>query len=230
MAVICKQMPELKNTHCLFLPEKATPQSDREHVKTLVDRFHLSCQTIEISDLVDSVVHTMDVDIDQLTKANIKARLRMVLLYSYANKTKSLVCGTSNKSELLIGYFTKYGDGGVDIMPLGDIYKTQVFELARYLDIPSEIIKKPPTAGLWKGQTDEKELRLKYEQLDQILYGLECKLSQQKIAQQVSVSIEDVNRIHQLRKSSQHKRRLSLIPKIGLRTPGLDWRVPVQEG
>jgi NAD+ synthase len=169
-------------------------------------------------------------DIDQLTKANVKARLRMVLIYSYANKTKSLVCGTSNKSELLIGYFTKYGDGGVDIMPLGDVYKTQVFELARFLHIPKEIIEKPPTAGLWKGQTDEKELRLKYDQLDQILYGLECKFSHQKIAHEVAVSLEDINRIHNLRKSSQHKRRLALIPKIGLRTPGLDWRVPIQEG
>ena len=230
MAVICKQMPELKKTHCLFLPDKATPKTDREHVKQLVDRFNLSCETIEITDLVSLISNTVDRNIKQLTKGNVKARLRMVLIYSYANKTKSLVCGTSNKSELLIGYFTKYGDGGVDIMPLGDVYKTQVFELAKYLDIPYEIIAKPPTAGLWKGQTDEKELRLKYSQLDQILVGLECKFTHQKIAHEASVSLEDVARIHNLRKSSQHKRRLALIPKIGLRTPGLDWRVPVQEG
>jgi len=230
MAVICNDMKELTNTHCLFLPDIATPKSDRKDVKRLMEKFDLSCDTIEITDLVKSVIDLAHVDANQLTKANIKARLRMVLIYTYANKTKSLVCGTSNKSELLIGYFTKYGDGGVDFMPLGDLYKTQVFELARYLNIPKEIIEKPPTAGLWKGQTDEKELQLKYNQLDQILYGLECKSDPRDISKNACVSIDHVLRIQQLRKTSQHKRRLALIPKIGLRTPGLDWRSPVMEG
>ena len=146
----------------------------------------------------------------------------MILLYEYANMTNSLVCGTSNKSEILVGYFTKYGDGGVDIMPIGDIYKTQVLELARYLKIPKEIITKPPTAGLIKGQTDEKELKLSYIELDMILAGLEKKMDISDIAKALGIKKSDVERIRKMRKSSQHKRRTALIPKLGLRTPGLD--------
>jgi NAD+ synthase len=144
--------------------------------------------------------------------------------------TKSLVCGTSNKSEILVGYFTKYGDGGADIQPIGDIYKTQVWELAKYLKIPPEIISKPPTAGLWKGQTDEQELRMSYKYLDMILSGLEQKIDFDDIAKMAGVKKSDVERIHMMRVKSQHKRRTALIPKIGIRTPGYDWRSPVQEG
>jgi NAD+ synthase len=165
-----------------------------------------------------------------MTLANIKPRVRMILLYEYANETDSLVCGTSNKSEILVGYFTKYGDGGVDFQPLGDLYKTQIYQLAKYLKIPAPIIKKPPTAGLWIGQTDEKELHMSYQTLDQILYGLELKIDVGEIQKITHVSKEQVDRIRKMRIKSQHKRRTPLIPKIGVRTPGLDWRSPVQEG
>jgi len=110
------------------------------------------------------------------------------------------------------------------------VYKTQVWEIARSLDIPLEIISKPPTAGLWKGQTDEKELRLSYDELDQILYGLERKIAIDRIISQVGCSREDVERVKRMRVLSQHKRRSALIPKVGMRTPGLDWRSPVLEG
>ena len=115
-------------------------------------------------------------------------------------------------------------------MPLGDLYKTQVWELARFFKIPKEIITKPPTAGLWKDQSDEKELRLSYNKLDKILAGLERKIDIADIASIASVKKSDVIRIRNMRIKSQHKRRSPLIPKIGLRTPGLDWRVPIQEG
>jgi len=131
---------------------------------------------------------------------------------------------------MLIGYFTKYGDGGVDLLPIGDLYKTQVWELAKYLKIPNEIIKKPPTAGLWKDQSDEKELKLGYEKLDLILAGLEKKIDDADIIKIAGVKKSDVDRIRKMRKTSQHKRRTALIPKVGLRTPGLDWRAPIQEG
>jgi NAD+ synthase len=167
---------------------------------------------------------------DQMARANLKARLRMAILFEYAFMTKSLVCGTSNKSELLVGYFTKYGDGGVDIMPIGDLYKTEVFELAKYLKIPDEIIKKPPTAGLIKGQTDEKELGCNYKTLDTILLGLEQKKDLPIIAKNAGVNISFVEKIKNMRVKSQHKRQTPLVPKIGSRTPGTDWRSPVQLG
>jgi NAD+ synthase len=101
-----------------------------------------------------------------LANANLKARLRMITLYYTTNQLQYIVAGSSNRSELAIGYFSKYGDGGVDIMPLGNLVKTQVRELAAYLGIPREIIAKPPSAGLWEGQTDEAEMGLSYEVLD----------------------------------------------------------------
>ncbi len=94
----------------------------------------------------------------------------MMILYYHANNLNRLVVGTGNRTELLVGYFTKYGDGGVDILPIGDLYKTEVRMLASQLGVPNEIIEKPPTAGLWAGQTDEEELGIKYEILDRILY------------------------------------------------------------
>ena len=105
----------------------------------------------------------------KLAEANLKPRLRMITLYYFANKLNYLVAGTSNRSELKIGYFTKYGDGGADILPLGNLLKNQVKELAKYLDIPEKIINKPPSAGLWVGQTDEKEIGMSYNLLDKYL-------------------------------------------------------------
>ena len=114
-------------------------------------------------------------------------------------------------------------------MPIGDLYKTQVYRLAEYLEMPRPIIEKVPTAGLWKGQTDEKELGISYDKLDRILYGLERKWPTEKIAEQAKVTSSEVVRVMNMRRISQHKRSFPLIPKIGLRTIGLDWRSPVQE-
>lgn len=230
VAVLCADVIGKENTHCLFFPDHVTPEQDKKDFHMIVDSYQLSYEEHDISELVQSFQKHSSVQMDRLIGGNIKARVRMILLYTYANKKKSLVCGTSNKSEILIGYYTKYGDGGVDLMPLGDVYKTDVFRIASHLGFPKSIIEKPPTAGLWKGQTDEKELKLKYDQLDCILYGLECKYPYEKIALECDVPLEDVVRIATMRKNSQHKRRSPLIPKIGLRTPGLDWRSPVQEG
>jgi NAD+ synthase len=104
-----------------------------------------------------------------LAQANIKARLRMITLYSYANQLGYMVVGSGNRSELVTGYFTKYGDGGVDILPLGNLVKAQVRELAAYLGVPECIITKPPSAGLWQGQTDESEMGLTYREIDEYL-------------------------------------------------------------
>jgi NAD+ synthase len=228
-AVLCKDALGVKNVQCVFLPDETTPALDRKHVKLFVKKFHTPYREIGISPFVESFRGALQQK-KRMTLANIKPRVRMILLYEYANETGSLVCGTSNKSEILVGYFTKYGDGGVDFQPLGDLYKTQIYQLAEYLKIPAAIIKKPPTAGLWVGQTDEKELRMSYQTLDQILYGLELKIDVGEIQKIANVSKAQVERIRNMRIKSQHKRRTPLIPKIGVRTPGLDWRSPVQEG
>jgi len=229
-ALLCKDVLGKNRTKCVFLPDDATPKSDIRHIELLVEKFDLLYEKKDIISVVKGVESSCILKVNSFALANIKARMRMVLLFEYANMTNSLVCGTSNKSEILIGYFTKYGDGGVDIMPIGDLYKTQILELARYLKIPGEIISKPPTAGLLKGQTDENELQLSYEKLDKILVGLERKRGIQWIIENADVKKSDVERIKKMRINSQHKRRTALIPKLGLRTPGLDWRSPIQKG
>ena len=229
-AVLCKEALGKDNILCIFMPDETTPEDDVKHCESLVKQFDLKCTRIDITPIVNQIQTVCLEKPDKIALANIKTRVRMILLYEYANETRSLVCGASNKSELLIGYFTKYGDGGVDFQALGDLYKTQVYQLADFLKIQKSLISKPPTAGLWMGQTDEQELGMSYETLDKILYGLEQNLDIKEIQKIANVKKSDVERIRQMRIKSQHKRRVPLILKIGLRTPGLDWRAPVQEG
>lgn len=132
-------------------------------------------------------------------QANLKPRLRMVALYFFANMLNYLVVGTGNKSEITVGYFTKYGDGGVDILPLGNLVKREVRELARYLGVPGKIIEKPPTAGLWRGQTDEGEMGLTYEELDGFITTNEARS-------------EVREKILKMASASRHKRELPPIP------------------
>lgn len=229
-AILCRDALGKKNVNCLFLPDESTPDSDFKHYKLITKKFGLSCKVEDITNVVKEISKNCILKPDKYALANVKARARMILLFEYANMTNNLVCGTSNKSEMLVGYFTKYGDGGVDIMPLGDLYKTQVWELAKFLKIPKEIISKSPTAGLWKGQFDEQELKLSYNQLDKILAGLERKIDLSDIAKIGGVKKSEVERVKRMRIKTQHKRRAALIPKVGLRTPGYDWRSPIVEG
>ncbi len=217
------------NIHAIFMPEVSTPIEDIEHVRVMADEVDIDYETIDISPFIHSIRKIYPHEMDAVALGNIKSRLRMLLWYGYSNVKDSLVCGCSNKTELLIGYFTKYGDGGTDFLPIGDLYKTQVYQLARHLDIPEPIIEKPPTAGLWKGQTDEEELGISYQKLDRILYGLERKWPVETIAGRADIAESEVHRVQQMRKRSQHKRSLPLVAKLGARTIGLDWRSPVQE-
>ena len=229
-AVICQKVLGKKNTNCIFLPDNVTPELDIKHVKVLVNKFNLNLKEKNIEYYLNNIDDLFLKKRDNIAMANVKARLRMLIIYEYANMTNNIVCGTSNKSELLVGYFTKYGDGGVDINPLGDLYKTQIFELGKHLKIPLEIITKAPTAGLLKNQTDEIDLRISYNNLDLILAGLEKKMDIKSISEKTHIKISEIKRIEKMITMSQHKRRFSLIPKLGLRTPGLDWRIPIQHG
>jgi NAD+ synthase len=226
-AVLCKKVLGKNDTICVFLPDESSPESDRKHFTQIVKKFDLHYFEEDITKTISKISDNCLIKPDKYALANIKARARMIILFEYANMKNLLVCGTSNKSEILVGYFTKYGDGGVDIMPIGDLYKTQVRQLANFLKIPKEIISKPPTAGLWKGQSDEQEHKLSYEKLDMVLVGLERKMDLSKIAKIVNIKKTEIERIRKMRIVSQHKRRAALIPKIGLRTPGYDWRSPI---
>ncbi len=215
-----------ENVHAIFLPDVSTPLEDLEHARYMAKSLGISYKVIDLSPMIHSITNACG-EMDEITLGNIKARLRMIFLYQFANSKNALVCGTSNKTELMVGYFTKYGDGASDILPIGDLYKTQVYQLSRYVGIPQEILKKPPTAGLWKGQTDEKELGITYEKLDKILYGIERQKSFEEISKIADVKIEEVKRIYEMVKKTEHKRRLPVIPKISFRTIGIDWRFPL---
>lgn len=155
---------------------------------------------------------------------NAKSRTRMMVLYAQAQAAGRLVCGTGNKSEFLTGYFTKHGDGGADLQPIGDLYKTQVFRLARHLGLPEQVIDKPPSAGLHAGQTDEDDMGVRYEDLDRILKGFELNQGVDEVAQRTGLAHALVVKVDGMVRRSEHKRHLALIPKIGARTVGLDWR------
>jgi len=147
---------------------------DKEHAELVAAKFHICVKSIVLDGVFDVLMDALsddgyDLATKRMAENNIKPRLRMVTLYYSANLLGYLVVGSSNRSELSVGYFTKYGDGGSDLLPIGTLVKSQVWDLARYLDVPGEIIDKPPSAGLWKGQTDEAELGLTYSELDHYL-------------------------------------------------------------
>jgi len=150
----------------------------------------------------------------RIPAANIKPRVRMTILYYYANLFNSLVVGASNLSERRAGYFTKHGDGAADLMPLGCLYKTQVRQLAARLKVPKQVIENVPSAGLWRGQTDEKELGISYEKLDMIYAGLDLELEPDVIADAAGVKIEDVNRFIERERRMAHKLSMPEIPKL----------------
>ena len=145
-------------------------------------------------------------------------------MYGEAFSSNNLVIGTSNKSELLVGYYTKWGDGASDLLPLGDLYKSQVYSLAKELEVPEDILQRAPTAELWEGQSDEEELGISYKTLDKILLGLERQTSISAISSKTGIAIDSVSRIDDLVKSTIHKRVFPPVCKIGRRTVGLDWR------
>ena len=150
----------------------------------------------------------------------------MIYIYYYANKLNRIVCGSSDKSETMMGYFTKWGDVAADISPIMDLYKTQVRKLAEHLGIPAKLAAKPSTPALWPNQLAETELGVKYETLDLILYGLERFMTTEEIAQQLNIKNALVKKVKSIWLSAEHKRRMPLTAKLEYRTVGADFRLP----
>ncbi len=162
-----------QNTLGVIMPCHST-DDDKAHAGIVASRFNIPTVEVPLDGAFDAMIQILpdyqpDPAHGNLARANLKARLRMVTLYCIANQLKYMVAGSGNRSELTVGYFTKYGDSGVDILPLGNLLKGEVKDLARYLEIPEEIIDKPPSAGLWDGQTDETEMGFSYEALDRYI-------------------------------------------------------------
>lgn len=153
-------------------------EADLEDAKLVAEHLGMKYELIDLTSTFDAMIKELDKDFDlnkqkTLEVMNLKPRLRMTTLYYYANKLNYFVIGTGNKSEILMGYFTKYGDGGVDLEPMGGITKTDVYEVARILGVPDKIIDRVPSAGLYNGQTDEEEMGITYKELDHIIECME---------------------------------------------------------
>ncbi len=156
-----------------LMPCHSQPE-DARLAHLVAGTFGIPTVTVELDGACDALMASLPPSDHPLAAANIKPRLRMIALYYLAQSRNYLVLGSGNRTELAVGYFTKYGDGGVDLLPLGGLYKTQVWELARELGVPREVIERPPTAGLWPGQTDEGEMGITYQELDRVLQALEA--------------------------------------------------------
>jgi len=181
---------------CLSIPE------DLNDAKMITEILGIELMVLDLSSVFNEYlkISSPQITSNSMSEANLKARLRMMSYYFVGQSTgKYLVAGTSNRTEIAIGYFTKYGDGGVDFEPIGGLYKCEVREVAKLLNIPEKIITKPPSAGLWKGQTDEGEIGMKYDLIDEILYRLDYNLALD------GLNKKDIQKVQAMMKSSQHK-------------------------
>ena len=205
VAALCKKAVGRDKVLVLFMPCNSHPR-DLKDAKLVAAKLGLKSRLVDLSGVYNSFLKVLP-PAAGLALGNLKPRLRMCTLYYFANKLNYLVCGTGNKSELLVGYFTKYGDGGVDILPIADLFKRQVRTLARELKIPQGVIDKPPSAGLWKGQTDEGEMGITYNELDDILDKF-CNKKKQAASGSMFIKIKKMHG------SSEHKRKGAEICRI----------------
>ena len=202
------------NVFGIIMPSITTPTEDKVHGIQVAQHLGIDYEEIAIDSILNEFLSLTQLDNDDLAIGNLKARIRMSTLYYYANFKNYLVIGTGNKSEILIGYFTKHGDGACDMEPIGDLYKSEVFKLSEYLNISEEILNKPPRAGLWDNQTDEDEIGMSYSLLDEILYlYTEKDMKNTEMAQKLDISVDDVDMIITKMKRSEHKSKVPEIPQ-----------------
>jgi NAD+ synthase len=197
----------------LIMPETGlSREEDVEHAVMFAKDVGIHYRIIELKEVLESIRQVYPDLLNSkrgfLARANLAPRLRMLFNYAVSNFRDLVVLGTGNKTELMLGYFTKYGDGGVDFLPIGDLYKTQVRQLASHIGTPDYIVDKPPSAGLWYGQTDEDELGETYENIDRVLFLMfDRGFSVEKTASTLKIEREKVDRIIGLVDKNLHKRR-----------------------
>jgi NAD+ synthase len=208
VAALAAQAIDPSCVRCILMPVDASKDQHVSDAKEIAKSLGINYEMFELRNVIKSFD---PLKLEKVALGNLMARVRMVVLYAKANQNNLLVLGTGNKSELMIGYFTKYGDGGADILPIADLYKVNVRELARHVNVPEHIVTKVPTAGLWAGQTDEGEIGVTYNEIDTILFlHIERKYSPDKI-KAYGVDSDKVDRVLGMMARSQHKR--TLLPK-----------------
>lgn len=213
------------NVCAVMMPYEASSPASLADAQRVVDSLGIDHMTVAITEQVDAYFAKFP-DMSRLRRANKMARERMTILFDQSLAQSALVLGTSNKTELLLGYGTIYGDMASALNPIGDLYKTQVWQLAREMGVPNEVIKKPPTADLWPGQTDETELGFTYAKVDRLLYHMVDRRYSTAELVELGFAPDFVALVSRRVRDSQFKRRLPLIAKVSTRTIDRDFRYP----
>ena len=209
----------------IIMPYKdSNPQSEKDGL-SVAKKLGISWRRVDITPMVEPLFQTFP-QMDKLRKGNVMARERMIILYDQSREIEALVLGTSNKTEYLLGYTTLWGDMACALAPLGDLYKTQVYQLAEFLGVPEGIRRKKPSADLWAGQTDEEELGFTYDEVDTLLYYMVDKRFTFSELEELGYKREFVKNVFKRIQTSQYKRRLPLIAKLSERTIDRDFRYP----
>jgi NAD+ synthase len=216
---------------CVLMPYRTSSPSSRADAEEVVRRLGCASRVIDITPIVDgyfgdALAGAEDADASRLRRGNFAARARMAVLYDQSVGWRGLVVGTSNKTEALLGYTTIFGDNASALNPIGDLYKTQVRQLSAEIGVPDEILRKPPTADLWAGQTDEEEVGLSYAELDRLLFWMVDRRRSTDELLELGFAPEAIGLVEQLVPSAEYKRQTPPIAKLGPRTTGVDYLYP----
>ncbi len=224
VAYIAKEALGKENVYGIMMPYKSSSKDSLEDAMRVVEDTGINYKIFEITNPANAYINKFD-EISKLRKGNVFARLRMITLFDHSSQLGALVVGTSNKTELLLGYGTWYGDMASCLNPIGDLYKNQVYQLSQYFNLPENIIKKKPSADLWVGQSDEDELGFSYDDADIILYHLyDLRYSVDEVSKNLGFDRELVVKIAERVRKNQFKRLPPIIAKISKRTINIDFR------
>ena len=212
-----------ENVHAYTMPYRTSNPESEAHAKLVADQLGINYQMLEITPMVDAYFALVP-DADNMRRGNKMARERMTILYDHSAEVGGLVLGTSNKTELLLGYGTLHGDMASALNPIGDIYKSQVWELSEAMGVPREVIDKQPSADLWAGQTDEQELGFSYRDADELLYRMVDQRMSREELMAAGFDAPFIDLVHGKVQGSHFKRRLPVIAKVSHRTIDRDFR------
>jgi len=209
VGALCVRALGKERVFALALPTSHTPTRDADDAHDLADSWDIRIENVPITRIVESIIGAAKVEGGRVSRANVQARARMTMLYYYANSLGCLVPGTGDRSEELLGYFTKWGDGGADFLPIAHLYKTQVRVLGAYLGIPASIVEKPSSPQLWPDHRASDELPADYDQLDPVLHQLfDMKAKPRDAATKTGVPLGVVEKALEMHRKSEHKRKL----------------------
>lgn len=212
-----------ENVVAVMMPYASSSPESRAHAELAASRLGVTPELVEITPMVDAFLNSAG-PVERVRAGNVMARQRMIVLYDVSAREKALVIGTSNKTEILLGYGTLHGDLACAVNPLGDLYKTQVWQLAAAMGVPKEIVEKEPSADLWAGQTDEGEFGFTYRDVDRLLYAM---VDDRRTPEEIAAMGFDpafVRRVAEMIRRFQFKRRPPLIAKVSHRTVNVDFR------